>query len=119
MAQPRAADEQTPLLRNMSKNPEAHTSNLVSDDGRERDSGPEDAPEGQIVQAYGDSRKIGVTGAIFLILNKMIGTGSELHPIPEFILAFVKPLLRSLFDTLWYLCGHRLGWSLFDLVACW
>lgn len=29
-----------------------------------------------------DSQKIGVTGAVFLILNKMIGTGSEclLHP---------------------------------------
>lgn len=28
--------------------------------------------------AYSDSRKIGVTGAVFLILNKMIGTGSKL-----------------------------------------
>lgn len=27
--------------------------------------------------AYSDSRKIGVTGAVFLILNKMIGTGSK------------------------------------------
>lgn len=27
--------------------------------------------------AYDDSRKIGVTGAVFLILNKMIGTGSK------------------------------------------
>jgi len=26
--------------------------------------------------AYDDSRKLGVTGAVFLILNKMIGTGS-------------------------------------------
>lgn len=26
---------------------------------------------------YDDSRKIGITGATFLILNKMIGTGSE------------------------------------------
>jgi hypothetical protein len=26
---------------------------------------------------YDESRKIGVTGATFLILNKMIGTGSE------------------------------------------
>jgi len=25
--------------------------------------------------AYDDSRKLGVTGAVFLILNKMIGTG--------------------------------------------
>lgn len=29
--------------------------------------------------AYSESRKIGVTGAVFLILNKMIGTGSESH----------------------------------------
>lgn len=27
--------------------------------------------------AYTEDRKIGVTGAVFLILNKMIGTGSE------------------------------------------
>ena len=27
--------------------------------------------------AYDDSRKLGVTGAVFLILNKMIGTGSR------------------------------------------
>jgi hypothetical protein len=27
--------------------------------------------------AYSEDRKIGVTGAVFLILNKMIGTGSE------------------------------------------
>lgn len=27
--------------------------------------------------AYSDERKIGVTGAVFLILNKMIGTGSK------------------------------------------
>lgn len=29
-----------------------------------------------------DSRKIGVTGAVFLILNKMIGTGSEYLNLP-------------------------------------
>lgn len=27
--------------------------------------------------SYTEDRKIGVTGAVFLILNKMIGTGSE------------------------------------------
>jgi len=32
--------------------------------------------EGQVF-AYSDDRKIGITGAVFLILNKMIGTGSE------------------------------------------
>jgi hypothetical protein len=33
--------------------------------------------------AYDDSRKLGVTGAVFLILNKMIGTGSECFPYTE------------------------------------
>ncbi|KAL3961211.1 hypothetical protein ACCO45_002734 [Purpureocillium lilacinum] len=33
--------------------------------------------EGQVF-AYSDDRKIGITGAVFLILNKMIGTGSDL-----------------------------------------
>lgn len=33
---------------------------------------------GDIHYAYADSRKIGITGAVFLILNKMIGTGSKL-----------------------------------------
>jgi hypothetical protein len=33
--------------------------------------------------AYSEDRKIGVTGAVFLILNKMIGTGSKWssHPL--------------------------------------
>jgi hypothetical protein len=37
--------------------------------------------------AYSDSRKLGVTGSVFLILNKMIGTGSRLYPklFPFFI----------------------------------
>ena len=43
---------------------------------------PPDYPDNADVQventyAYDDSRKLGVTGAVFLILNKMIGTGSE------------------------------------------
>ena len=33
---------------------------------------------------YDDSRKIGITGAVFLILNKMIGTGStSAHTVPS------------------------------------
>lgn len=49
--------------------------------------GPLDASDGHIsdnsstidaqTYAYTEDRKIGVTGAVFLILNKMIGTGSE------------------------------------------
>ncbi len=38
-----------------------------------------DAEVGEIKEenkyAYDDSRKLGITGAVFLILNKMIGTG--------------------------------------------
>lgn len=30
--------------------------------------------------AYSEDRKIGIAGAVFLILNKMIGTGSTLEP---------------------------------------
>lgn len=30
--------------------------------------------------AFSEKRKIGITGAVFLILNKMIGTGSTHHP---------------------------------------
>jgi hypothetical protein len=40
---------------------------------------PDDAEVGDIKEvnkyAYDDSRKLGITGAVFLILNKMIGTG--------------------------------------------
>lgn len=39
----------------------------------------EDVETGDITEenkyAYDDSRKLGITGAVFLILNKMIGTG--------------------------------------------
>lgn len=31
--------------------------------------------------AHPESRKIGVAGAVFLILNKMIGTGSRSEPV--------------------------------------
>lgn len=42
---------------------------------------PPDYASGQVQDEqafkFSESRKIGVTGAVFLILNKMIGTGSE------------------------------------------
>ncbi|ETS74501.1 hypothetical protein PFICI_14367 [Pestalotiopsis fici W106-1] len=60
--------EETPLLRTMSKG-----------SSRDQDVGTiardETDPVGEVVQAYDESRKIGITGAVFLILNKMIGTG--------------------------------------------
>lgn len=50
---------------------------------RDEDS-PPDYASGQIQDEqafqFSESRKIGVTGAVFLILNKMIGTGSEWSP---------------------------------------
>lgn len=66
--------EETPLLRTMSKDSarDHHVGATVDDEN-------ETNPVGEVVQAYDESRKIGITGAVFLILNKMIGTGSMLH----------------------------------------
>lgn len=48
------------------------------------DDSPPDYASGQVQDEqafkFSESRKIGVTGAVFLILNKMIGTGSECSP---------------------------------------
>lgn len=48
------------------------------------DDSPPDYASGQVQDEqafkFSESRKIGVTGAVFLILNKMIGTGSEYSP---------------------------------------
>lgn len=41
----------------------------------EKDAGPE--ADGEQVFQFDDSRKLGVVSAVFLILNKMIGTGSK------------------------------------------
>jgi hypothetical protein len=65
--------EETPLLRTMSKDSSARDHDVGAITRDETD------PVGEVVQAYDESRKIGVTGAVFLILNKMIGTGSEFH----------------------------------------
>ncbi|KAK6083402.1 amino acid permease [Seiridium cupressi] len=62
--------EETPLLRTMSKDSDRDIGAIARD---EAETPP--ASESEVVQGYDDSRKIGVTGAIFLILNKMIGTG--------------------------------------------
>lgn len=40
---------------------------------------PAGSVKDQETYAYDESRKIGVTGAVFLILNKMIGTGGILR----------------------------------------
>ena len=48
------------------------------------DDSPPDYASGQVQDEqafkFSESRKIGVTGAVFLILNKMIGTGSKSSP---------------------------------------
>ena len=45
------------------------------------------AHEGSVVEAqkyaFSEDRKIGITGAVFLILNKMIGTGSMSFPYTQ------------------------------------
>lgn len=54
--------------------------------------------------AFDDSRKIGITGSAFLILNKMIGTGSAY--IPEF--SFIFALISILWDIA---LSSKLAWS--------
>lgn len=51
--------------------------------------------------AYDDSRKLGITGSVFLILNKMIGTGS-MYFLNEGsrILTYCKSSLRPLVSLL-------------------
>ncbi|KAI1341319.1 amino acid/polyamine transporter I [Xylariaceae sp. FL0016] len=60
-------------------------------------------PQTEAIQeyAYSDSRKIGVTGAVFLILNKMIGTG--IFSTPSSIFAATGSIGVSLF--LWVIGG--------------
>jgi hypothetical protein len=55
--------------------------------------------------AYDDSRKLGITGAVFLILNKMIGTG--IFSTPSGIFAATGSVGISLF--LWVIgkCSHN------------
>jgi hypothetical protein len=47
-----------------------------SDEEHVRGSNDESSVIDAQTYAYSEDRKIGVTGAVFLILNKMIGTGS-------------------------------------------
>jgi len=48
---------------------------------KHRPASPDEETVGAVQKyAYSDKRKIGITGAVFLILNKMIGTGSAYYP---------------------------------------
>lgn len=65
-----------------------------------------DVEVGQIKEenkyAYSDSRKLGITGAVFLILNKMIGTG--IFSTPSSIFAATGSVGVSL--MLWVIGRH-------------
>ena len=74
----------------------------------------DDVEVGEIKQenkyAYDDSRKMGITGAVFLILNKMIGTG--IFSTPSSIFAATGSVGVSL--ILWVIGTSRSGplpWS--------
>lgn len=68
------------MAHDKSREPDVMAAAPASPDDRSADA----VGETQAVQKihYSDSRKIGVTGAVFLILNKMIGTGSMSAPAP-------------------------------------
>lgn len=62
---------------------------------------------------YSDERKIGITGSVFLILNKMIGTGSEFvcssRDPNVLVCKTANPLLGSLLHTIGHFCGDGIG----------
>lgn len=58
---------------------EASSSRPKTSQGPAQDRDDGSTLEGQ-TYAYTEDRKIGITGAVFLILNKMIGTGSKCSP---------------------------------------
>ena len=68
-------------------------------DGVDATNTPPEYEEGVVTQentyAYTDDRKLGVTGAVFLILNKMIGTG--IFSTPSGIFAATGSVGVSLF----------------------
>lgn len=73
----------------------------------EKDAGPE--ADGEQVFQFDDSRKLGVVSAVFLILNKMIGTGSKWGGVCVVVLGRpVDNMVRcSFFDAVRDLCGDR------------
>lgn len=67
------------LFSKSSFSEEAVTPKGADDHVHEKETGRDDVEVGEVKEenkyAYDDSRKLGITGAVFLILNKMIGTG--------------------------------------------
>lgn len=81
----------------MSKvNPEQSSSdlNLAGTDFRSNGEGPYDSAassvQDEVVIHINEDQKLGVTGAVFLILNKMIGTGSTSYYSTQFWRAWLK-----------------------------
>ncbi|ORY61480.1 amino acid permease [Pseudomassariella vexata] len=87
----------------MSKDPERNVFEALASHTASGDNATEGTTEDQAVQkiAYSESRKIGITGAVFLILNKMIGTG--IFSTPSGIFAATGSVSVSLF--LWVIGG--------------
>ncbi|KAL2193928.1 amino acid/polyamine transporter I [Corynascus similis CBS 632.67] len=77
----------------------------VAKDNVQANTAADDVETGEIKQenkfAYDDSRKLGITGAVFLILNKMIGTG--IFSTPSSIFAATGSVGISL--MLWVIGG--------------
>src|SRR5688572_2918426 len=71
---------------------------------------------GSIIDAqefsYTEDRKIGVTGAVFLILNKMIGTGSKSTACSDFNMCLSEPVTNMTLSTFLQFSLHRLASSL-------
>ena len=69
-------------------------------DGFNSDERPVDTDNGSTVDAqnfaFTEDRKIGVTGAVFLILNKMIGTGSKLRYLQNTRTKLIISLLHAI-----------------------
>lgn len=71
------------------------TTRPVDDDGSPTPPHYENAEiQEEKTYAYDDSRKLGVTGAVFLILNKMIGTGSTCGLCQAIAIAYVSQFSR-------------------------
>ena len=67
-----------------------------------------------------ESRKLGVTSSVFLILNKMIGTGSQSNSFRALVAGEQDPrnnLLRSFLHAIGHFCLNRLGGIISDALG--
>lgn len=68
---------QTPLLGSERNMPDSKEDTKATEYGTNITSTESGSIQAEEVFVYDDSRKLGITSSIFLILNKMIGTGSK------------------------------------------